>query len=326
MYIPNWNITNNTRIDNPATCRSLLDHATPPGYWAALCNQGDVGFLDSFNINSVKHICMASELRLRYEHEIMTMEKFERKFTDSAAIVQQRDAEVADLKAKLEKSEAKAAEVVELRKRVSDLQAVVAVKIGKVANLNTQNAGLLEKVSTLELVCGELDGKDATERRFAERDAKLDARIADVRRDMDNDLYPYMLTAIARRRWVIGHGFCLDGLEAGIVHGKAGRSLTQIEAYDPEVEGKYVVAVSAFENVSFPLLDELEGLKDSSLMLIMSALTLKDDHGDADTTPKFRRFQPSLDQVTVPIYSESGPIDHEMLLSDAIPTIYGPAA
>ncbi|GKB14620.1 hypothetical protein Tco_0848543 [Tanacetum coccineum] len=86
-----------------------------------------------------------------------------------------------------------------------------------------------------------------------------------------------------------------QGLEAGIVHGKAGRSLTQIEAYDSMVEGKYVVAVSAFENMSFPLLDELEGLKDYSLALIMSALTLKDDHGNADTTPEFRRFQPSLD-------------------------------
>ncbi|GJY05794.1 protein FAR1-related sequence 5 [Tanacetum coccineum] len=111
---------------------------------------------------------------------------------------EQRDAEVVDLKVMLERSEAEAAEVVELRKRVSDLEAVVAIKTGEVANLNTQNAGLLEKVSALELVCRELYGKvsqltancdglksrvvgeekmqeefvsqqDATERRFAER-------------------------------------------------------------------------------------------------------------------------------------------------------------
>ncbi|GJT73497.1 hypothetical protein Tco_1032783 [Tanacetum coccineum] len=198
-------------------------------------------------------------------HEIMTREKFERKFTDSATIVQQRDAEVVDLKVMLERFEGP---------RMWSWTVT-----GEVANLNTQNAGLLEKVSALELVCGEL----AT---FCIAAAKLDDRIADVRRDMDNDLYPNMLTSIAGRRW---------GLEARIVHGKAGRSLTQDEAYDPMVEGKYVIAVSAFENMSFPLLDELEGLKDYSLALIMSALTLKDDHGDADTTPEFRRFQPSLD-------------------------------
>ncbi|GJT06030.1 hypothetical protein Tco_0840492 [Tanacetum coccineum] len=148
---------------------------------------------------------------------------------------------------------------------------------------------------------------------------------------MDNDLYPRMLTAIAGRRWVIGHGFHLDvykyarsvecrssmgkvismainkgiqqGLEARVVHGKAGRSLAQIEAYDPEVKGKYVAAVSEFESVSFPLLDELESLKDSPIALIMSALVLK------------------YDQVVVPIYSESSSVDREMLLSDAIPAI-----
>nr|GEW75699.1 hypothetical protein [Tanacetum cinerariifolium] len=311
MYIPNWNIINSARIDNHATCRSLLDHVTPPGYWAALRNQGDAGFLDAFNINYAQHICMASELRLHYEHEIMTREKFERKFTDSAAIVQQRDAEVA--------------------------------------NLNTQNVGLLEKVSTLELVHEELDGKvsqliadcdglrsrvagedkmreefvsqqDAAERRFAEQAAELDARIADCARFVECCFALGKVISMAINKGI------QQGLEAGIAHGKEGRSLTQIEAYDPEVEEKYVVAVFAFENVSFPLLDELEGLKDSPLAFIMSALTLKDDHGDANTTPEFRQFQPSLDQVTVPIYSKSGSIDHEMLLSDAIPAIRGPAA
>nr|GEU55603.1 transposase (putative), gypsy type [Tanacetum cinerariifolium] len=319
-HVPNWNVTNNGRVDDPVICRSLLDNVTPLGYWAALRNQSDVGFLNAFNINSSQHICMASELRLRYEHEIMTREKFERKFIDSVAVVQQRDTEVADLKVKLEKLETEAAEVEELRKLVSDLEAPVAVKSGEVASLTTQNAGLLERVSTAELECDSLksqvvgEGKmreeflaqqDEVERHFTDRDAKLDARIAYVRRDMDNDLYPHMLTAIAGRRWVVRHGFLLavykcarfvecrsalgkvismainkgmqQGLEVGNVHGKAGRSLAQVEACDPEVEGKYVAAVFEFEGVSFPLLDELESLKDSHLALIMSALTLKDD-------------------------------------------------
>nr|GFB01487.1 hypothetical protein [Tanacetum cinerariifolium] len=113
------------------------------------------------------------------------------------------------------------------------------------------------------------------------------------------------------RGWVVGHGFhfvvhkcacfiecrsalgkvismainkCIQqGLEAEVVHGKADRSLTQTEAYDLEIEGMYVAAVFEFEGMSFPLLDELE--------------------------------------VTVPIYSESGFIDRDMLLSNAILSI-----
>nr|GFB11721.1 hypothetical protein [Tanacetum cinerariifolium] len=77
------------------------------------------------------------------------------------------------------------------------------------------------------------------------------------------------------RGWVVGHGFyfvvhkcaCFvecrsalgkvismainkgiqQGLEAEVVHGKAGRSLTQTEAYDLEIEGMYVATVSEFE-------------------------------------------------------------------------------
>nr|GEY00821.1 hypothetical protein [Tanacetum cinerariifolium] len=214
VYVPNWNVTNNARVDNPVICRSFLDRVAPPGYWAALRNQ-----------------------------------------------------------------ESEAAEVEELCKRIFDLEAMIIVKVGEAASLTTQNAGLLEKVSALELerdglkgqVVGEskmreefVSQQDAAERRFTERAAALDARIADVRRDMDNELYP---------------------------------SLAQIEAYDQEVEGKYVAAVSEFEGVSFSLLDELESLIDSPHALIMSALILKDDQGNMDAAPEFSQFQPSLDQV-----------------------------
>nr|GEV02992.1 hypothetical protein [Tanacetum cinerariifolium] len=231
VCVPNWNITNNARIDNPVTSRNLLDHVTPPGYWAAIRNQHDAEFLDSFNINSAQHVCMVSELCLRYEHEIMTKEKYEMKFTDSAAMVQQRNAEKANLRARLEKSEAKAA------------------KNANCDGLRDQVAG--EGKMREEFV----SQQDAAERRFSEQAAALDARIADMRRDMDNDLYPHILTAVVGQRWVVGHGIRLA------VH-KCARS----------VECRSALGKS---------------LKDSSLALIMSTPTLKDDHDNTDATPEF---------------------------------------
>ncbi|GKG59907.1 hypothetical protein Tco_0607535, partial [Tanacetum coccineum] len=65
-----------------------------------------------------------------------------------------------------------AAEVEELRKCVSDLEALVAVKSGEVVGLTKQNAGLLERVSAVES-------------------------------DLDR------LTSIIGRRWVVRHGFHL---------------------------------------------------------------------------------------------------------------------
>ncbi|GJT89816.1 hypothetical protein Tco_1078661 [Tanacetum coccineum] len=101
---------------------------------------------------------------------------------------------------------------------------------------------------------------DRVEQRCAEMDACLDKLSV----DFEKELYPHMLTAIAGRCWVIGHGLVLvvmkcaessklreafanvvsaglvkgmsEGLKYGIEHGKAGRELTIIEAYDPEAD------------------------------------------------------------------------------------------
>ncbi|GKE69959.1 hypothetical protein Tco_1528031 [Tanacetum coccineum] len=52
----------------------------------------------------------------------------------------------------------------------------------------------------------------------------------------------------------------------------------------------------------------------------MSALVLKDAQGNVVSTRELQRFQPSLDQVTVPILLEFGSISGEVLLSEVIPT------
>nr|GEU65692.1 hypothetical protein [Tanacetum cinerariifolium] len=259
---------------------------------------------------------------------------FKKKFTHSSAVIQQRDAEIVTLKAKLETAEKESLKVSGLRGRVSMLKVEVVDKFEEITGLNKQNAKLLGKVSVLELVRKELSNHVS----------KL---------GVDCESLQGEIAVIARRRWVLGHDirFALmkcaqssefhsalgkviplainkeiqQGLEARIEHEKAGRSLAQLEAYDLEVENKYVAAIGEFENISFFLLEELEALEDSLLALIMSALTLE---GDAESTPKLRKFQPSLDQVTIHVYFESdgsrgsSSISHVMLLlSDAIPFI-----
>nr|GFC68703.1 hypothetical protein [Tanacetum cinerariifolium] len=89
---------------------------------------------------------------------------------------------------------------------------------------------------------------------------EIDARLDALSIDFDEELYLHMLTAIAGRRWVIGHGLRLvvmncgestelrqafedvvsagiakgmsKGLKYGVEHGKANLSLEAIEAYD----------------------------------------------------------------------------------------------
>nr|GFA06508.1 hypothetical protein [Tanacetum cinerariifolium] len=83
----------------------------------------------------------------------------------------------------------------------------------------------------------------------------MDARLDALSIDFDEELYPYMLTAIAGRRWVIGHGLRLAMM-------KYAESLEMRQAFADVV-----------------LLDQLEGLKDAPIDVIMAALYLESDTG-----------------------------------------------
>nr|GFC44568.1 hypothetical protein [Tanacetum cinerariifolium] len=70
-----------------------------------------------------------------------------------------------------------------------------------------------------------------------------------------------------------------EGLKHGVEHGRSQLELESIEAYDPEAEAKFVAALQLLKDLKFSLLDQLEGLKDASMDVIMAALYLESDTG-----------------------------------------------
>nr|GEZ39906.1 hypothetical protein [Tanacetum cinerariifolium] len=94
-----------------------------------------------------------------------------------------------------------------------------------------------------------------------------------------------------------------EGLRHGLEHGQAQRSLESIEAYDPEVEAKFVAALQALKDLKYPLVDQLEGLRDAPIDVIMAALYLESDTGD-DASQDIRDLRPSSSQLTIPVYPE----------------------
>nr|GEW55762.1 transposase (putative), gypsy type [Tanacetum cinerariifolium] len=154
------------------------------------------------------------------------------------------------------------------------------------SDLQMSNERLSQQVATLqEQVSGEEKLKAAfeefkryednrVEQRYAKMDARLDARLDALSIDFDEELYPHMLTAIAGRMQtfadVMSAGIAKgmsEGLRHGVEHGQAQPSLESIEAYDPEAEAKYVTALQALKDLQYPLVDQLEGLKDAPIDL-----------------------------------------------------------
>nr|GFB07817.1 hypothetical protein [Tanacetum cinerariifolium] len=193
--------------------------------------------------------------------------------------------------------------------------------------------------------------KQYEDNRVEQRCAKMDARLEALSIYFDEELYPHMLTAIAGRRWAIGRGLRLavmkygestklrqafadvvsagiakgtsEGLKHGVEHEKAKLDLEAIEAYDPKAEAKYSAALHALKNLKYPLVDQLESLKDAPMDVIMASLHLESHTGD-DALQWIRELRPSSSQLTIPVYSEArDPMDpwackEEILLADAI--------
>ncbi|GKE00833.1 hypothetical protein Tco_1388816 [Tanacetum coccineum] len=196
-------------------------------------------------------------------------------------------------------------------------------------DLQVDNNQLYQQVSDLQAqVTGEEKKKAAFEEfkkykdeRVSSQCAEMDARLDALSIDFDEELYPHMLTAIVGRRWVIGHGLRLavmkcaesteirqafanvvsaglakgmsEGLKYGLEHGKAGRDLADIEAYDPEANNKLVKALQDLKELKYPMIDQLEKLKDAPMELIMTSLHLESD--TRENAPQWiRDLRPSL--------------------------------
>nr|GEU90826.1 transposase (putative), gypsy type [Tanacetum cinerariifolium] len=131
------------------------------------------------------------------------------------------------------------------------------------------------------------------EQRCTEMDALLDAMSI----YFDEELYPHMLTAIAGCRWVIGYGLRLGGAW----HPQ--QTIESLESYDPEAEAKFAAALQSLKDLKLPLLDQLEGLKDAPMDVIMASLYLEDDTGD-DALQFICDLCPSSSQLAILVYPE----------------------
>ncbi|GJS63010.1 hypothetical protein Tco_0677574 [Tanacetum coccineum] len=162
----------------------------------------------------------------------------------------------------------------------------------------------------------------------------MDARLDKLSIDFDEEMYPHMLTAIVGRRWLIGHGLrlavlmCVESPEirqafADVVSAGLAKGFEAV--MDMEANDKFVKAIQDLKDLKYPIVDQLERLKDSPIDLIMAPLHLESDTGE-DAPQWIRDLRPSSSHLKIPIYLEvCDPKDlwavkEEISLEDAIAT------
>ncbi|GJU89417.1 hypothetical protein Tco_1301840 [Tanacetum coccineum] len=327
IYQPEWGVTNGCRLDTPSSCQELVDHLAPPGYFSELRHLPNKDFFGQFNMTLARQVAMGSQLRLRFEQEAKLLRK-------SVAQVARRDQRIQAMEGEKKNLET-------LLEAEDDMRKAAEAK----------NAELAHVIGEKKIKDAFEEFKNYEDERVSAWCAEMDSRLNALSIDFDEELYPHMLTAIAGRRWVIGHGLRLavqkcaeslelrqtfanvvsagitkglyDGLKYEVEQGEAKLDLAMVEGYDPEAEGKFIATMQALKDQKYPLIDELEKLRDAPIDVLMASLYLESDtRGDA---PQWiRDLRPSSSQLKIPVYPEvrdpqdPWAVKEEMLLEDAI--------
>ncbi|GKA46163.1 hypothetical protein Tco_0738959 [Tanacetum coccineum] len=261
IYVPKWKVTNDSVLDDPYVCRDLTDRLAPPALFPNCC---------------AEQTTLLSEKDAEIAHLISLLSLKE---TEAAEAIREKDAlseKVAALESMTTSKETElaslTAQVAQLTSDLFGFQLSRNELSSKVAFLESERDRLADQRSSLEyafeLFKGRMEAmQDDQATVLGNRVAELDTQLLEMAAHLDEEFYPRFLTTISGQRWILTHELklvllkCLqsseylqalgqaigcavnkgiqDGLKAGVDHGKAGKDLSMIEAYDPSSEAKY---------------------------------------------------------------------------------------
>ncbi|GKA92420.1 hypothetical protein Tco_0814345 [Tanacetum coccineum] len=235
---------------HPEACQDVVDHIAPSGYLSELRHLPTDEFLSQYNINLARQVVMGSQLRLRFEQEAKLLKK-------SVAQVARRDQRIATRE-----------------KHIKDLEAQLKAEINmkkstEVKNSEAQVIGEERIMAAFEVFKKHEVGNGITFLEVIGHGLRLAVMKCAESMELRQAFSNVVSAGIAKGM--------SEGLKYGVEHGKAGLELTAVEAYDPEADSKYVAALHDLKDLNYPLIDELEQLKDAPLDVIMASLYLDND-------------------------------------------------
>nr|GEY86731.1 hypothetical protein [Tanacetum cinerariifolium] len=232
MYVPKWNMTNDTVLDDLYVCRDLTDRLALPALFSQLramdydqlyieFNVGAVEAPEAIRlhgqISAIEAADAANELRDLNERNFVLegdkdvlLEKV--KTLESATAL--KEIELASL----------AAQVAQLTSDLSGFQLSRDELSFKVVSLESERNSLVGQKSSLESVFESFRERmeamqDEEAKVLCSRVVELDAQLLEVVAHLDEEFYPCFLTAIFGRRWILTHGLklvllkCLQSLK-----------------------------------------------------------------------------------------------------------------
>nr|GEW58554.1 reverse transcriptase domain-containing protein [Tanacetum cinerariifolium] len=328
-YIPKWNVTNEYALNDPDICCGVIDHLAPSALFSQLRKIASLKAQLSLreaevaeairlhgkisNVGAAKAAWVNELTGLKKRNSALEEEKHALK--NKVAVLESVDAakgtELASLTAQAVKLTQDLSELGiscdELSIKASSFVVERDRLVGQVSLLKGTCLGLRDEVMGYKLFKDQIEAvQDEQVKVLSDKVAELDVDLMRMALHLDEELV--VMKCLQSPKYLAALGGAIgraidkgmqDGLAADIDHGKVGKGLTDVVAYDPSAEANYISSMSALHAVDFPLLAQLESHKDASMSDLMDLLCLE---GPAAQTPESSPLQPSRVQLMLPIH------------------------
>ncbi|GKE88498.1 hypothetical protein Tco_1565973, partial [Tanacetum coccineum] len=183
VYIPQWSVTNGSRLDDGRTCREMVDEFAPLKFFASVRGMKHDQLFTEFNVVVARQISLSVEVRMRAKYNIKEKMRLNSVVEGKNSLLKAKDEEVESLKAQLLMKEAEAVEAIHLRAEASKFEVVEKSLRDKVKVLKEKNATLKQERTDLGVKVADL----AASFKVREQEvADLDAQVTFAKSQSDN--------------------------------------------------------------------------------------------------------------------------------------------
>nr|GEX07145.1 hypothetical protein [Tanacetum cinerariifolium] len=284
--------------------QEFVDHLAPPALFSHICEMDYHHLFTKFNVGTVRQACLNAEDFVAEAAEKVHADEMDALKQKNVALENERDSlneKIIELQSLVS---AKDRELKDFNVVVSSFKSQNDGLVEQVYALETTCSSLRDQVSRYKRLKEKIDEFQDTQKNIVnDKAAKLDANLLEMAIHLEEKFYPYLITTISGWRWLLTYALKLDvvkylnspeyltilgsaisraikkgmqsGLSSGIDHGKAGRSLEDVVAYNLDAEADFNFAMQRLREVDFPLLAKLSSHKDASTADIINLLRLE---------------------------------------------------
>nr|GEV42777.1 transposase (putative), gypsy type [Tanacetum cinerariifolium] len=190
-YVPQWDVTNGSRLDDSGVCREQVEEFSPPKLFASVRGMEHDKLFIEFNVGATRQMSLSAEEAKAAEAILLRTEasKFEtaeKSLWDEVNALNERNNILVKARNALDV-------------KVTDLEAIVVSKereltdsTAQLTSIKSQNDNLVDQDAQLKVVNDKFD--------------KLYTDFVEMTLHMEDKFYLHLLTTISGRRWLFTHG------------------------------------------------------------------------------------------------------------------------